>query len=113
MRERYVVINGSINGKELSVSKKKNPERKLQTETHAVIGKAVRDFQNNRRTRKMIVNRGWQESITTKEEMQAVNRNVNEQKKQTIETLRQTIKEWDISGRIGETVSRIKIDTYN
>ena len=51
MRERYVVINGSINGKELSVSKKKNPERKLQTETHAVIGKAVRDFQNNRRTR--------------------------------------------------------------
>ena len=37
----------------------------------------------------------------------------NEQKKQTIETLRQTIKEWDISWRIGETVSRIKIDTYN
>ena len=33
----------------------------------------------------------------------------NEQKKQTIETLRQTIKEWDISGRIGETVSRIKM----
>ena len=61
----------------------------------------------------MIVNRGWQESTTTEEEMQAVNRNINEQKKQTIETLRQTIKEWDISGRIGETVSRIKIDTYN
>ena len=38
--------------------------------------------------------------------MQAVNRNINEQKKQTIETLRQTIKEWDISGRIGETVSK-------
>ena len=37
----------------------------------------------------------------------------NEQKTQTIETLRQTIKEWDISWRIGETVSRIKIDTYN
>ena len=61
----------------------------------------------------MIVNRGWQESTTTEEEMQAVNRNINEQKKQTVETLRQTIKEWDISGRIGETVSRIKIDTYN
>ena len=61
----------------------------------------------------MIVNRGWQESITTKEEMQAVNRNVNEQKKQTIETLRQTIKEWDIVRRIEETVSRIKIETYN
>ena len=45
--------------------------------------------------------------------MQAVNRNVNEQKKQTIETLRQTIKEWDIIRRIEETVSRIKIDTYN
>ena len=57
MRERYVIINGSL----------------------------------------MIVNRGWQESTTTEEEMQAVNRNINEQKKQTIETLRQTIKEWDIS----------------
>ena len=45
----------------------------------------------------MIVNRDWQESTTTKEEMQAVNRNINEQKKQTIETLQQTIKEWDIS----------------
>lgn len=45
----------------------------------------------------MIVNRGWQESTTTEEEMQAVNRNINKQKKQTIETLRQTIKEWDIS----------------
>ena len=61
----------------------------------------------------MIVNRGWQESTTNEEEMQAVNRDINEQKKQTIETLRQTIKEWDISWRIGETVSRIKIDTYN
>lgn len=45
----------------------------------------------------MIVNRGWQESTTTEEEMQAVNRNINEQKKQTVETLRQTIKEWDIA----------------
>ena len=61
----------------------------------------------------MIVNRGWQESTTNEEEMQSVNRDINEQKKQTIETLRQTIKEWDISWRIGETVSRIKIDTYN
>ena len=49
MRERYVVINGSINGKELSVSTKKNPKRKLQTETYAVIGKAVRDFQNQQK----------------------------------------------------------------
>ena len=38
MRERYVVINGSINGKEPTVPTKKNPERKLQTETHTVIG---------------------------------------------------------------------------
>ena len=45
----------------------------------------------------MIVNRGWQESTTNEEEMQAVNRGINEQKKQTIETLRQTIKEWDIA----------------
>ena len=51
----------------------------------------------NRRSRKMIVNRGWQESTTTKEETQALNRNINEQKKQTVETLRQTIKEWDIA----------------
>ena len=49
MRERYVVINGSINGKELSVSTKKNPEGKLQTEIHAVIGKAARDFQNQQK----------------------------------------------------------------
>ena len=97
MRERYVVINGSINGKELSVSTKENPERKFQTETHTVIGKAVETSRTNRRSRKMIVNRGWQESTTTEEEMQAVNRNINEQKTQTIETLRQTIKEWDIS----------------
>ena len=45
----------------------------------------------------MIVNRGWQESTTTKEETQALNRNINEQKKQTVEMLRQTIKEWDIA----------------
>ena len=49
MCERYVVINGSINGKELSVSTKKNPERKLQMETHAVIGKTARDFQNQQK----------------------------------------------------------------
>ena len=49
MRERYVVINGSIYGKKLSVSTKKNPERKLQMETHTVIGKAVRDFQNQQK----------------------------------------------------------------
>ena len=49
MRERYVVINGSIYGKELSVSTKKNPERKLQMETHAVTGKAARDFQNQQK----------------------------------------------------------------
>ena len=49
MCERYVVINGSINGKELFVSTKKNPEGKLQTETHAVIGKAAGDFQNQQK----------------------------------------------------------------
>ena len=52
MRERYVVINGSINGKELTVSTKKNPERKLQTETHTVIGKAAGDFQNQQKIQK-------------------------------------------------------------
>ena len=48
MRERYVVINGSINGKELTVSTKKNPERKLQTD----IGKVVGDFQNQQKIQK-------------------------------------------------------------
>ena len=48
MRERYVVINGSINGKELIVSIKKNPERKLQTD----IGKVVGDFQNQQKIQK-------------------------------------------------------------
>ena len=52
MRERYVVINGSINGKELTVPTKKNPERKLQTETHTVIGKAAGDFQNQQKIQK-------------------------------------------------------------
>ena len=52
MRERYVVINSSINGKELTVPTKKNPERKLQTETHTVIGKAARDFQNQQKIQK-------------------------------------------------------------
>ena len=52
MRERYVVINGSINGKELSVSTKENPERKFQTETHTVIGKAAGDFQNQQKIQK-------------------------------------------------------------
>ena len=48
MRERYVVINGSINGKELTVPTKKNPERKLQTD----IGKVVGDFQNQQKIQK-------------------------------------------------------------
>ena len=52
MRERYVVINGSINEKELTVPTKKNPERKLQTETHTVIGKAAGDFQNQQKIQK-------------------------------------------------------------
>ena len=52
MRERYVVINGSINGKDLTVPTKKNPERKLQTETHTVIGKAAGDFQNQQKIQK-------------------------------------------------------------
>ena len=49
MRERYVVINASINGKELTVSTKKNLERKLQTEALAVIGKAAGDFKNQQK----------------------------------------------------------------
>ena len=77
------------------------PQRKIRNEScrwklMPLQEKQPETSRTNRRTRKMIVNRGWQESTTTKEEMQAVNRNINEQKKQTIETLRQTIKQWDI-----------------
>ena len=86
MRERYDVINGSMNGKELSVSTKKNPERKFQTETHTVIGKAAGDFQNQQKIQK-----------NDREQRLAGIYYNNEQKTQTIETLRQTIKEWDIS----------------
>ena len=68
MRERYVVINGSIYGKELSVSTKKNPERKLQMETHAVTGKAVRDFQNQQKNQEN--DREQRLATTTEEEMQ-------------------------------------------
>ncbi len=88
MRERYVVINGSINGKELTVPTKKNSERKLQTETHTVIGKEPGVQTKNQKRE--------QSGGNNKEEM-GLKPEHNEQKKQTIETLRQTIKEWDIS----------------
>ena len=79
-------------GKDLSVSTKKNLERKLQTETHAVVGKAVGDFQIQQ---KILENEREQRlaEATTREEMQAVNHHIDEQKKQAVETLQQTIKE--------------------
>ena len=70
MRERYVVINGSINGKELSVSTKKNPERKFQTETHTVIGKAAGDFQNQQKIQKNDREQRLAGIYSTEEEMQ-------------------------------------------
>ena len=79
-------------GKDLSISTKKNLERKLQTETHAVVGKAVGDFQIQQR----ILEKEREQKLaeaTTKEEMQAVNKQIDEQKKQAVETLQQTIKE--------------------
>ena len=54
----YDVVNNPdkfqlyIDGKELTVPTKKNPERKLQTETHTVIGKAAGDFQNQQKIQK-------------------------------------------------------------
>lgn len=79
-------------GKDLSVSTKKNLERKLQTETHAVVGKAVGDFQIQQK----ILEKEREQKLaeaTTREEMQAVNKQIDEQKKQAVEILQQTIKE--------------------
>ncbi len=79
-------------GKDLSASTKKNLERKLQTETHAVVGKAVGDFQIQQR----ILEKEREERIaaaTTKEEIQKVNQHIEEQKQQAVETLQQTIKD--------------------
>lgn len=79
-------------GKDLSASTKKNLERKLQTETYAVVGKAVGDFQIQQ---KILENEREQKlaEATTREEMQAVNQHIDEQKKQVVETLQRTIKE--------------------
>ena len=79
-------------GKDLSASTKKNLERKLQTETHAVVGKAVGDFQIQQR----ILEKEREERIaaaTTREEIQKVNQHIEEQKQQAVETLQQTIKD--------------------
>ena len=78
-------------GKDLSASTKKNLERKLQTETHAVVGKAVGDFQIQQR----ILEKEREEKLaeaTTREEIQKVNQHIEEQKQQAVETLQQTIK---------------------
>lgn len=79
-------------GKDLSASTKKNLERKLQTETHAVVGKAVGDFQIQQR----ILEKEREEKLAeakTREEIQKVNQHIEEQKQQAVETLQQTIKE--------------------
>ena len=79
-------------GKDLSASTKKNLERKLQTETHAVVGKAVGDFHIQQKILEKEREQRLAEA-TTREEMQAVNQHIDEQKKQAVETLQQTIKE--------------------
>ena len=79
-------------GKDLSASTKKNLERKLQTETHAVVGKAVGDFQIQQKILEKEREQRLAEA-TTREEMQAVNQHIDKQKKQAVETLQQTIKE--------------------
>lgn len=92
-------------GKDLSTSTKKNLERKLQTETHSIVGKAVGDFQIQQR----ILEKEREEKLAeakTREEMQAVNQQIEEQKKQAVETLQQTIKEsvTDFIDTAGQTV---------
>lgn len=79
-------------GKDFSASTKKNLERKLQTETHAVVGKAVGDFQIQQNILEM-ERKQKLAAAATREEMQEVNRHIDEQKKQAVETLQQTIKE--------------------
>ena len=79
-------------GKDLLASTKKNLERKLQTETHAIVGKAVGDFQIQQK----ILEKEREEKLgeaSTKEEMKVVNQQIDEQKKRAVETLQQTIKE--------------------
>lgn len=79
-------------GKDFSASTKKNLERKLQTETHAVVGKVVGDFQIQQNILEM-ERKQKLAAAATREEMQEVNRHIDEQKKQAVETLQQTIKE--------------------
>ena len=49
---------------------RKIPERKFSDGNPYRYRKAAGDFQNQQKIQKMIVNRGWQESTTTEEEMQ-------------------------------------------
>ena len=57
----------------------------------------------------MIVNRGWQESTTTKEEMQVVNRNINEQKiGQTVYVVRYHFNE-DAKETMQEKIKRMPV----
>ena len=55
------------------------------------------------------MNRGWQESTTTKEEMQAVNRNINEQKiGQTVYVVRYHFNE-DAKETMQEKINRMLV----
>lgn len=78
-------------GKDLLASTKKNLERKLQTETHAIVGKAVGDFQIQQK----ILEKEREEKLgeaSTKREMKIGQSQIDEQKKRAVETLQQTLK---------------------
>ncbi|SEA84098.1 Superfamily II DNA or RNA helicase [Oribacterium sp. KHPX15] len=79
-------------GKELSTATKKGLERKLQTETHAVVGKAVGDYKIQQRTLEKEREEKLAEA-STKEQMQTINQMIDEQQKKAVETLQNTIKE--------------------
>jgi len=79
-------------GKELSTATKKGLERKLQTETHAVVGKAVGDFKIQQRTLEKEREEKLAEA-SSREEMQTINQMIDEQQKKAVETLQNTIKE--------------------
>lgn len=79
-------------GKDLSPSTKKNLERKLQAETHAVVGKAVGDFSIQQKILEKEKEQKLAEA-TTREEIQTINQHIEEQKKQAVETLQKIIRE--------------------
>lgn len=79
-------------GKDLSSSTKKNLERKLNTETQIIVGKAVGDF----KIQQNILEKERKEKLSdakTTEEKKFIDKEINKQKEKAVETLQQTIQD--------------------